>query len=81
MHESRSLMTTITKFKFIIYNIEDNLQLLESTKSDTSLPVMLIGQRLKINNIKYEIILVEHNIIDKSNTGVFLTVYNVIPVD
>ncbi|WP_179885220.1 hypothetical protein [Bacillus cereus] len=74
-------MTTITKFKFIIYNIEDNLQLLESTKSDTSLPVMLIGQRLKINNIKYEIIRVEHNIIDKSNTGVFLTVYNVIPVD
>ncbi|MEK4683839.1 hypothetical protein MKY89_29260 [Bacillus sp. FSL W7-1294] len=74
-------MTTITKFKFIIYNIEDNLQLLESTKSDTSLPVMLIGQRLKINNIKYEIIRVEHNIIDKSNTGVFLTVYNVIPID
>lgn len=81
MHESRSLMITITKFKFTIYNIEDNLQLLESTKSDTSLPVMLIGQRLKINNIKYEIILVEHNIFDKSNTGVFLTVYNVIPVD
>lgn len=81
MHESRSLMITITKFKFTIYNIEENLQLLESTKSDTSLPVMLIGQRLKINNIKYEIIRVEHNIIDKSNTGVFLTVYNVIPVD
>lgn len=81
MNESISLITTITKFKFIVYNVEDNFQLLESTKSDVSLPIMLVGHRLKINNIKYEIIQVEHNFIDKSNRGVFLTVYYAMQAD
>ncbi|QWI47384.1 hypothetical protein [Bacillus mycoides] len=73
-------MATIKKFKFIIYNAESNFQILETTKSDMPLPIMLAGHKLRINNIKYEIIYVEHNLIDKNNTGVFLSVYHVMQV-